>query len=103
MRYDATYLTSGHAYIVYYIVYDIVCLTYNIVRQNTVLASRTCDIVYDVVYDIVYFLDDIDIVRFLPVLASRTCDIVYDIVRFLRCRIRCAMQHSYYTISNVRF
>jgi hypothetical protein len=66
------------------------------VCQNTVLASRTCDIVYDVVYDIVRFLDDIvrttydiarqktyDIVRFLPVLASRTCDIVYDIVRFL--------------------
>jgi hypothetical protein len=32
---------------------------YDIVCQNTVLASRTCDIVYDVVYDIVRFLDDI--------------------------------------------
>ena len=59
MSYDATYTPSVHAYIVYDIVYDIVRLTYDIVCQKTVLASRTCDIVYDVIYDIVRFLDDI--------------------------------------------
>ena len=80
-----------------------------------VLASRTCDIVYDVVYDIVCFLDDIvrttyDIAkkrttsyvfyRFLPFWRTTSYTTSYV---FWRCRIRCAVQHRYYTISNVRF
>ena len=59
MSYDATYTPSVHAYIVYDIVYDIVRLTYDVVRQIPVLATFTYDVVYDVVYDIVCFFDDI--------------------------------------------
>jgi hypothetical protein len=80
-----------------------------------VLARRSCDVVYDVVYDIVRFLNDIvratyDIAekrttsyvfyRFLPVVCATSHTASY---AFLRCRIRCAMQHRYYTISYVRF
>ncbi len=72
MSYDGTLTPSIHAYIVYDIVYDIVRPTYDIVCQNTVLASHTCDIVYDVVYDII---------RFLPVLASRTVSHVLHRIR----------------------
>jgi hypothetical protein len=80
-----------------------------------VLASRTCDAVYDVVYDIVRFLYHIvratyDIAekrttsyifyRFLPVVRATSHTTSYV---FWRCRIRCAMQHWYYTITYVRF
>ena len=80
-----------------------------------VLASRTCDVVYDVVYDVVCFLYDIVRAtydtnkkcttsyvfnRFLPVVRATSHTTSYV---FLRCRIRCAMQHRYYTISYVRF
>ncbi len=80
-----------------------------------VLASRTCDIVYDVVYDIVCFLYGIvratyDIAekrttsyvfyKFLPVVRATSNTTSYV---FWRCRVRCAMQHRYYTMSYGRF
>ncbi len=80
-----------------------------------VLAILTYDFIYDVVYYVVRFLYDIvcttfDITkkrtisyvsyRFLPFWRTTSHTISYV---FGRCRIRCVMQHRYYTISYVRF
>jgi len=100
MCYHATKTTSVDEWIVYDIVYDIVCETYDIVCQNTVLANRMYDIVYDIVCDIVGFLYDIvrttyDIAKkrtisyvfdlFLPVVCATSYTTSYV---FYRCRIR---------------
>ena len=95
MSYDATYRPSVYTYIVYDIVYDIVRLTYDIVRQNTgschfdVRCRIRCRIRHRTFfgrhrkYNVRYRQKTYDIVRFLLVLAILTYDIVYDIVRFL--------------------
>ena len=107
---NATETTSGQEYIVCYIVYDIVRLTYDIVCQNTVLANRMYDIAYD--YTTSYAPRTISPknVRYRTFLTC-SCqsyvrhrlrhrmfftDVAYDIVHFFT-------HHRYYTISYGRF
>ena len=88
--------------------YDVV-FTYDIVRQNTILASRTYDIVgrivYDIVgqtYEVVYdFAFTYDVVRRGTALDSRIyCGVVCDIVGFYKIRIRyCTCMSAFNTMS----
>ncbi len=87
MRYDVTLIISVYAYIIYYIVYDIVCLTYDIVRQNIgscqsyVQCRIRCRIRHRTfferhrTYNVRYRQKPYDIVRFLQVTGSCHFDV----------------------------